>query len=362
MVACARRRRERLFEKGLHLVEEPVSLGIHRHTAFLRKFREQFLLACGQLRRNLNLDDKLLVAGTMALKTRDAESFESKDLVVLCAGGNLDHCVAFQGRDFDLATHHGGHHMDGDLADDVMPFSLEDGMRLDGNRDVEITRRSVVQTRLAFVREAQPHARFDTGRDMDCNGAFAVIPLSSLAGRTRLDHNSAGPFALSAWAADAEKPLLQADLPRALATRTSLDGSRLGAGSLAIATSFPTRDFKLGFFPEDGFLEGQFEVVLEVVAALRTIAAALPTEEIVEDVVEDIAESATTESAEPFKAGSLLGAGMPKHVVSSPLFLVAERFVGFVDLFELFFSAFLLLFTGMQVRMMLAGQSPIRLL
>src|SRR5215471_2751571 len=326
MVACARRRRERLFEKGLHLVEEPVSLGIHRHTAFLRKFREQFLLACGQLRRNLNLDDKLLVAGTMALKTRDAESFESKDLVVLCAGGNLDHCVAFQGRDFDLATHHGGHHMDGDLADDVMPFSLEDGMRLDGNRDVEITRRSVVQTRLAFVREAQPHARFDTGRDMDCNGAFAVIPLSSFA------------------------------------TRTSLDGSRLGAGSLAIATSFPTRDFKLGVFPEDGFLEGQFEVVLEVVAALRTVAAALPTEEIVEDVVEDIAESATTESAEPFKAGSLLGAGMPKHVVSSPLFLVAERFVGFVDLFELFFSAFLLLFTGMQVRMMLAGQSPIRLL
>src|SRR5215467_5283623 len=313
MVACVRRRRERLFEKGLHLVEEPVSLGIHRHTAFFRKFREQFLLACGQLRRNLNFDNKLLVACTMAFKTRDAESFESKDLVVLGAGGNLDHCVALQGRDFDLATHHGGHHMDGDLADDVVPFSLEDRMRLDANRDVEITRRSVVQTRLALVREAQPHARFDTGRDMDCNGPLAVNPLSSLAGRTRLDHNSAGPFALSAWAAYTEKPLLEANLPRALATGTSLDGSGLGAGSLAIAASFPPRDFKLGFLPEYAFLEGQFEVILEIVAAFRTIAAALPTEEIVEDVVEDIAESATTESTETLKACSLLGASMPKH-------------------------------------------------
>ena len=57
-----------LFEEGLHLVEEAVAVLFHRHAALFAKFFEQFFLTRGQFGWSLNLDDKQLVAGTLALE------------------------------------------------------------------------------------------------------------------------------------------------------------------------------------------------------------------------------------------------------------------------------------------------------
>ncbi len=121
------------------------------------------------------------------------------------------------------------------------------------------------------------------------------------------------------------------------ATRARLDGCcALGAGPFAVGAHFPSRDFEFGLFPVDGFFEGQFQIVLEVGAAFRPIAASLAAEKILEDVIEGVTEAASTKS-EALRTATLLSPGMAEHVVALAFFLVAQRFVGFIDFFELFF-------------------------
>jgi len=82
-------------------------------------------------------------------------------------------------------------------------------------------------------------------------------------------------------------------------------------------------------------------------------------QKILEDIVKHVPESATAE-IKPLKAGTtLLCPGMTEHVVAFSPFLIAQRFVSFVDFFKLLFSGFLLLVACVKVRMMLAGQFPV---
>src|SRR5215204_1046749 len=198
---------------------------------------------------------------------------------------------------------------------------------------------------------------------MHGDGALFIDPLTSLAARAGFGHNLTGALALSAWAANAEKTLLEAKLSRSLAARTGLNGrGGFGAGSLAVAARLPSRDFQFGFFPVDGFLKGQFQVVLKVVAALGAPTASALAEEVFKDIVEHITEACTARAAETFKAGSLLRPGMPEDVVTFPFFLIAQNFVRFIDLFELFFGGFLLVLAGLQVRVVLPRHPPVSLL
>ena len=144
---------------------------------------------------------------------------------------------------------------------------------------------------LSFVREAQTHTGFDTGGDVDGDGPLSIDALTALACRTRLCHDSSHSLALAARTGDAEEPLLEPHLSGPFATGARLDGCRaFRAGPVAVAAHLPSRDFELGLFPVDGFLEGQVQIVLEVVAALRPVAASLTSEKILEDVVEGVAE------------------------------------------------------------------------
>ena len=60
--------------------------------------------------------------------------------------------------------------------------------------------------------------------------------------------------------------------------------------------------------------------------------------------------------------GTLLSAGMAEHVVAFALFLIAQYFIGFIDFFEFFFGGLFLMVAGVEIRMVLAGQFPVRLL
>ena len=99
---------------------------------------------------------------------------------------------------------------------------------------------------------------------------------------------------------------------------------------------------------------------MQVVPAFGATAAALPAEKVLENIVEDVAES--TACVEPVEALTLLRAGMSEHVVALAPFLVAQRFVGFVDFFKFGFGVFLLGVAGVQVRVVLAGHLAIGLL
>ena len=195
---------------------------------------------------------------------------------------------------------------------------------------------------------------------MHGDGAFSIGALTALAGGAGLCDDPSRSLALAAGTADAEEALLEPHLAGPFTAGAGLDrGGTFGAASLTVRADFPTGDFKFGLFPVDGFFEGQFQIVLEVVAALRSIAASLAAEEILEDIVEGVAESA---SAKSFRAAALLRAGMAEHVITLAFFLIAQRLVCLVDFFELLFRSFLLCFSRLEIRVMLPGHLAIGLL
>ena len=96
------------------------------------------------------------------------------------------------------------------------------------------------------------------------------------------------------------KSLLEPDLARAFAAGTGLD--RVGgfcAGSLAIRTEFPSRNFEFGVLPVHRFFEGHLKVVLQIAATFCPgSASACLAEKVFKDIVEDVSEPASTAEVE----------------------------------------------------------------
>ena len=73
-------------------------------------------------------------------------------------------------------------------------------------------------------------------------------------------------------------------------------------------------------------------------------------------------DKAATEVEAIKTAPSLLRTGMTEHVIPFSLVLIAQRFVGFVDFFELFFSGLFLVVASLEIRMVLTRQFTVGLL
>ena len=95
-------------------------------------------------------------------------------------------------------------------------------MRLHRNRHVEIAWRTAVLTVLTLVGQAEPHPRFDSGGNVDGQGAFSIDPLPASAGSTGVRNNLAASLALVAGSTDAEETLLETELTGPFATGTGL--------------------------------------------------------------------------------------------------------------------------------------------
>jgi hypothetical protein len=103
---------------------------------------------------------------------------------------------------------------------------------------------------------------------------------------------------------------------------------------------------------------------LEIVATFSPSCPAPSrlAEKILEDVVKHVPESAASK-IEAFKTWpTLLCSGMAEHVVAFSLFLIAQYFISFIDFFEFFFGGLFLMVASVEIRMVLAGQFPVRLL
>src|SRR5262249_1830549 len=101
------------------------------------------------------------------------------------------------------------------------------------------------------------------------------------------------------------------------------------------------RDLDLRAHSEHGVLEGDFEVVADILAALRAgpAAAAATAEQIAEseEVAKDVAEIGKGVRIE-LRTGRALHAGVAEAIVHGAFLQIAQNAVGFAGLFELFFG------------------------
>ena len=268
-----------------------------------------------------------------------------------------DRAVALERRYLDVRAERGGGETDGEFADNVVALASEGRMRGHVDQHIEVAGGAAVLPRLALVRQAQPSARLDASRNVQVERAFRLHPLLPAARRTERGDRVAGALAASARFIEGEEALLEAELAGALATWAGLDVfGTLGPAAAALLADLPQGDLETDFLAVDGVFKGEVQAVLDVGAACDPAPSWPPAEEVLKDVVENIAEALP----EPFKALRTLG--MAEGVVATALVLVAQRGVGFVDLFEFLLGYLLLLLAGLGVGMVLPCEPSVGLL
>src|SRR3989442_1459135 len=321
-------------------------------------FLQQFVLLRSQLRGDFDFHADELIARAIAPQAGRAETLEPEDLVMLGPWRDLDdRAVALQRRHLDLHTERGGGETDGDFTDDVIALAGEGRMRRDMDQRIEVAGRAAVLPRLALVRQAQPGARLDAGRNVHVEHAFRLYPLLPAARRAERGDCVAGALAASARLIDGEEALLEPELASALAARADLDVlGALGPAAAALLADLPSGDLEADFLAVDSVFKCEIQAVLDVGAACDPATPLPPAEEVLEDVVEDIAEALP----EPFKA--LWALSMAEGVVATALVLVPQRGGGFVDLFEFLLGRLLLLLAGLGVGMVLPCEPSVGLL
>src|SRR4051812_1943993 len=160
---------------------------------------------------------------------------------------------------------------------------MEERMVLHVDHDVEIARRSAGRAVFPFAVEAQPLPGRDAGRDLRGELAFAGDPTRAPARLARLADDAAGAAARRTGARDGQEPLLEAELPGALALLAHF--GRAARGRTRSAAGFAglfARDLNRGLGPGERFLERDFEVVAQIGSALRAAAAAPAAEHVAE--------------------------------------------------------------------------------
>src|SRR5439155_802416 len=214
---------------------------VERLAAALSVFLQQFLLLRSQLRGDFDFHADELIARAIAPQAGRAEPLEPEDLVMLGPGRDLDdRAVALQRGHIDLRAERGGGEADGQFADDVVALAREGRMRGHIDQHIEVPRRAGVPPRLALVRQAQPNARLDAGRNVHGEHALHVHPPLPAARRTELGDRVAGALAAPARLIEGEEALLEAELAGALATWTDLDVfGALGPAAAALLAALP---------------------------------------------------------------------------------------------------------------------------
>src|SRR5437016_2763877 len=186
---------------------------VERLAAALSVFLQQFLLLRSQLRGDFDFHADELIARAIAPQAGRAKPLEPEDLVMLGPGRDLDdRAFALQRRHLDLCAERGGGEADGEFADDVVALASEGWMRGHLDQHIEVPPGAAVLPRLALVRQAQPNARLDTGRNVHIEHALRVHPSLSAARRTELGDRVAGALAASARLIEGEEALLEPEL------------------------------------------------------------------------------------------------------------------------------------------------------
>src|SRR5258706_1608058 len=327
-------------EEFLHLGEEGFGIGI----AALRRFRfegaQQFLLLLGELDRGLDahFDEEIAVMAAR-LQQRHAAPAQLELMAGLRAFRNIDGgAPSRQCRHFDLAAEGCLDEADRHAEIKVLGIALKDRVLLNGKENIQIARRSAIQSGLAFAGQADARSLFHTGRDIDRECTLLLHMARAVAGFAGIFDHAALTTAFGTSPFDGEETLARAPLAMA---GTSGAAVALGAGLRAAAAAMLAGDGRrhtdLCALALIGVLERDLHIVAQIAAAVLPLAAApAAAHELAEQIIEHIGErggeieSLRTASAEPVLEG-----GMPEAFIGGTLVRVLQDLIGFADFLEL---------------------------
>ena len=228
-------------------------------------------------------------------------------------------------------------------------------MFADFDGDVEVAGAAAFAAGVAFAVEADLHSGFDAGGDADFDFAFAALLAAAAAlaagGRDYAAASAAGGAADDLGELAENAALGAADLAAALAGGAGVHrcaGFAAGAGT--VAAMLQAVDFHFAGCAENGFLEGEGYLLLDVGAAAGLAGAAGGC--VAEKGIEDIAEAAEYVEAVEGAAGSRpvgagADAGLAEAVVLGAFFGVGQDLIGFVDFLEFILGAGVFVAVGM---------------
>src|SRR5262245_28271336 len=297
---------------------------------------------------DLDLDD--LIAAPGALERGRAPSLEAQLLPPLGPGGNADHRRSVDGGNLHLGPEGGLREGDGDGAENLVAGAREEGVRIDLDLDVEITRSAAERARRALAGEPDARSGVDAGRDVHADALPARRLASAAASPAGLFLQLAAPSAGGALGGEADASAAALDLsgPFAVGAGARPGRAHAAAAAASLAGGF-TLQLQRGLDPLEGVEEADAEDRHPVLAGRRSLPlGARLAEELFEDVGEAAAEGAGVE-IEPRRSRPAAAeiprrrrrCGRPgsrsRHVVAAPLAGIGKDFVGLGDALELLF-------------------------
>src|SRR6516225_4134507 len=249
--------------------------------------------------------------------------------------------VAVDGRHLDLAAQRRKDHGDRHSAVQIGALALEERMRADREKNVEVPGRSTAHARLAFARESYAGAVLDARGDVDRERALARHPPGARAGWAGVVDDLSAALAGGTGPLEREETLGVTDASLAAAGRTSLGfGAGLGARAGASLAGHRGGDADLRGLAEIGLLQADFHIVAQIGAALAAAPASTASAAHAEQVIEDVGEGGSHVAETVGRAGAgMLEGGVAEAVIGRALVGILEDLVGLVDLFEADFAA-----------------------
>src|SRR5208282_937136 len=227
------------------------------------------------------------VAALVRAQHRHALAAQAELVAALGSGRHIDaRARAVERGHLDGAAEGCRRHRNRHAAENIGAVALEEEVRLDGEKDVEVAGRRSPHAGLALAGEPDARAVLDPRRDRDRKRLLARDPSAAVADAARIADDAARALARRAGALDGEEALLRAHAAMAMA---GLAARRLRpafpARALARLAHDRARHADLGLAAAEGLLERDLEVVAQVGTACGSGAATPVAGELAEHFV-----------------------------------------------------------------------------
>ena len=258
------------------------------------KLTEEFFLLFGEVGGRENLKNDGHVASAMPAKAGDTLGLQRLLVVGLRPFGDGDGLCAMDGWDIDLVPQGCLHHGDRQGVIDIFAISFKDFVRIDLEKDIQITGMAAFSAALAFALQTHPRTSINTCRYLERHLFLFVhqaLAATILAG---IGDDFTRSLALRAGGAESKESLGAHHLTTAIAARTGLALiARTEAGPFAGPTGLGFGDLDLFANPVHRLHERERQVITEVGPRHRTLllsGTATPTTK-PEKVFKDIAKA-----------------------------------------------------------------------
>src|SRR5690606_36175947 len=233
------------------------------------EFLEQFALLAAQVLRGFDVELDVEIANILTAQHRHALALEANALARLGAGRHLQLGPGIVERgNLELAAQRSRGHGDRHTRVKVCTVALEEAMRLDGNEDVEIARRTAAHTGLALIGQANTGAVLNALGDIDRELTVLLAAALATTIGAGLVHHLATALTDRAGAFNGEKALGGAHLAMAIALPAGMGASAgLGTGAFAGIAADERGDVDFDRAALKALFERDFEIVAQIRAA-----------------------------------------------------------------------------------------------